>query len=172
MFQAHVWSVSSDVCCKCFIWMLQSRSVVAYVAIAIHTCFKCLICFKYILQVFYLNILKIDLREVHATTASVPSWFTMRACWCYCSVHVGVWNGASSGGPCTCVGPRGLRSGLGAGWGSCVRQVQVREHHLTLAPQTRHSVASISEKLKPYGMRSVADFLRSCPKIRWSFISK
>jgi hypothetical protein len=40
--------------------MLQSRSGVAYVAMAIHACCKCMFkyfsCFKHMLQVFYLDI--------------------------------------------------------------------------------------------------------------------
>jgi hypothetical protein len=39
---------------------------VAYVAMAIHTCvklcFKCFICFRCMLQIFYLDVLKVDLR--------------------------------------------------------------------------------------------------------------
>jgi hypothetical protein len=41
MLQLYV-SCISDVCCICFIWMLQSRSGVAYIATAIHVWCKCM----------------------------------------------------------------------------------------------------------------------------------
>jgi hypothetical protein len=45
------------------------------------------------LQVFYLDVSKVDIEETHAAAASaslwvtVPLWVTSRACWCYCCVH-------------------------------------------------------------------------------------
>jgi hypothetical protein len=38
---------------------------VAYVAMAIHICFMCFRCFRLMLQVFYLNVVKIDLGVVY-----------------------------------------------------------------------------------------------------------
>jgi hypothetical protein len=51
----------SYICCKCFIWMLHMFSI--------HTCFpgisdvccKCFNCFRCMLQVFHLNVVKVDL---------------------------------------------------------------------------------------------------------------
>jgi hypothetical protein len=101
----HVSSVSSisDVCCKCLIWMFQSRSGVAYIAMAIHACLKCFFYFRSMLQMFYLNVSKIDLGKAHVTVAIAPSWVTMppwvtaRGYRCCCCVHAGAWNGVRSG---------------------------------------------------------------------------
>jgi hypothetical protein len=57
LFQIYVANVSS----RCF----KSRPGVAYIAIAIYTCFKCFICFRRILQVFHLDVSKIDLEKAH-----------------------------------------------------------------------------------------------------------
>jgi hypothetical protein len=57
LFQMYVTNVSSG----CF----KSRPGVAYVAMAIHTCFKCFICFRRMLEVFYLDVSKLDLGEAH-----------------------------------------------------------------------------------------------------------
>jgi hypothetical protein len=47
-------SVVSNVCCKCFIWMLHMLQwLYTYVA---SVCLKCYCCFKRILQVFYLDV--------------------------------------------------------------------------------------------------------------------
>jgi hypothetical protein len=64
MFQAHVLSVSfaSDVCCKCFIWTFQKQIwCCTDVAMSIHACFNCSICFRRMLKVFYLDVSKVDL---------------------------------------------------------------------------------------------------------------
>ena len=67
----HVSSVSSvsDVCCKHFFWMFQNRSwcctcckwLYMHVSIA---CFKCFICLRRMLQMFYLDVSKVD-RALH-----------------------------------------------------------------------------------------------------------
>jgi len=68
---------------KCFICLLlyfvsvafrcfKSRSGIAQVAMTIHACFKCFICFGYMLQMFYLNVSKIDLRK--APCRAPPPW--------------------------------------------------------------------------------------------------
>ena len=46
---------------------------VAYVVMAIHSCFKCFICFRRMLQVFHLDDSIVDLRGAHVAIA----W------WCY-----------------------------------------------------------------------------------------
>jgi hypothetical protein len=67
--------------CKCFICLLlyvasvasecfKSRSGVTHVAMAIHVCFKYFIYFRRMLQVFHLDVLKVDLGEAHAAAAS------------------------------------------------------------------------------------------------------
>jgi hypothetical protein len=60
MLQAYVLNVSviSDVCFKCFIWILHNMQFQAYV-------FKCFGCFIDMLQVFHLNIVKVDLDAVY-----------------------------------------------------------------------------------------------------------
>jgi hypothetical protein len=56
VFQTYVASVSYG-CCKS-----RSRDV-TYVAMDIHACFKCFICFRCILQMFHLDVSKVDLEE-------------------------------------------------------------------------------------------------------------
>jgi hypothetical protein len=79
VFQTHVSSVSSV-----FFFMLQvlhpgcfkSRSGVADVAMAMHACFKCFICFRHLLLVFYLDISKVDLGKTHVAAVSASPWVT------------------------------------------------------------------------------------------------
>jgi hypothetical protein len=66
MLQVYVSSVSivSDICFKCFIFD------VAYVAMAIHACFKRMCSnvpdvFRLTLQVFYLDVVKVDLNVAY-----------------------------------------------------------------------------------------------------------
>jgi hypothetical protein len=58
LFQIYVASVSYE-CCKVDL-------DVAYVTMTIYACvklcFKCFICFRCMLQIFYLDVLKVDLR--------------------------------------------------------------------------------------------------------------
>jgi hypothetical protein len=95
---------------------------------AIHACFKCFICFRHMLQSVHLDVLKVDLGEAHTAAASAPPWVTVlpwvAACawwWC-CCVYAGCvkWS-RLGGGPRVCVGPRGLKSRIGAG----AREVRV-----------------------------------------------
>jgi len=51
-------------CCK-------SRSSVAHVVMAIHTCFKCFICFRRILQVFHLNVSKVNLGRANVAMVAL-----------------------------------------------------------------------------------------------------
>jgi hypothetical protein len=53
VFQTYVANVSSG----CF----KVDLGVAHVAMAIHACFKCFICFRHMLQMFYLDVAKVDL---------------------------------------------------------------------------------------------------------------
>ena len=57
MLQAYVSSVSvvSNVCFKCFIMLLHMF------AMALYACFKYFRCFRLVLQVFHLDVAKIDL---------------------------------------------------------------------------------------------------------------
>jgi hypothetical protein len=57
-FQVYVPNVLSvsDVCCKRFIWMLQSRSEYCIYMHVANVCFKCFRCFICMLQVFYLHV--------------------------------------------------------------------------------------------------------------------
>jgi hypothetical protein len=86
-----IFSSVSYACFKCFICLhlyvatvasgcFKSRSGVAYIAMAIQTCFKCFICFTRMLQVFHLDVLKVDLGEAHAAVASAAPWVTVHAC--------------------------------------------------------------------------------------------
>jgi hypothetical protein len=70
LFQTYVANVLSG----CF----KSRCGVAHVPMAIHTYFKCFIYFRRMLQVFRLDISKVDLRKAHAAAASAPPWVTAR----------------------------------------------------------------------------------------------
>jgi hypothetical protein len=61
MLQAYISSVScvSDVCFKCFIWILHMLQWLYTHVLSI--CFKCFICFRLMLQVFHLDVAKVDL---------------------------------------------------------------------------------------------------------------
>jgi hypothetical protein len=63
MFQAYVSSVScvSDVCFKCFILMMQKYIWMLYNMHVASICFKCLRCFIRMLQVFHLDVAKVNL---------------------------------------------------------------------------------------------------------------
>jgi hypothetical protein len=62
MLQAYVSSISgvSDVCFKCFMWILHmSLWLYTYV---LSVCFECFRCSKLMLQMFHLNVAKVDLK--------------------------------------------------------------------------------------------------------------
>jgi hypothetical protein len=61
MLQAYVSSVSyiSNVCFKCFIWMLHMLLWLYTYVLSI--CFECFKCFRLMLQVFYLNVAQVDM---------------------------------------------------------------------------------------------------------------
>jgi predicted nucleic acid-binding protein len=50
---------------------------VAYVAMAIHACFKCFICFLHMLQVFHLYVSKVDLGEHMLQKHGASAWVTV-----------------------------------------------------------------------------------------------
>ena len=66
----------SEICCKCFIWILQRyiqmlhmlQWLYTYVAIV---CSKCFICFRRILQVFYLDVAYTCMLQVYVLNISV-----------------------------------------------------------------------------------------------------
>jgi hypothetical protein len=64
--------MSSFICYNVASICFKSRSSVAHVAMAIHACFTCFICFRCMLQVFYFDVSKVDLRKTHAVAASAP----------------------------------------------------------------------------------------------------
>jgi hypothetical protein len=57
VFQTHVASVSSE------FYKSRSRCTCCYCNTCFKHCFKYFICFRRMLQVFYLDILKVDMRE-------------------------------------------------------------------------------------------------------------
>ena len=65
MLQAYVSSVSvvSNVCFKCFIMLLHMF------AMALYACFKYFRCFRLVLQVFHLDVAKVDLVVTYVTMA-------------------------------------------------------------------------------------------------------
>jgi hypothetical protein len=63
MLQAYVSSVSdvSDICFKCFIWILHVMLLWLYMHV-LSVCFKY---FRHMLQVFHINVAKVDLNVVY-----------------------------------------------------------------------------------------------------------
>jgi hypothetical protein len=75
MLQAYVSSVSY-VCCKRFFWIFQNRSCccTCYKWLYMHVsiaCFKCFICLRRMLQIFYLDVSKVYRGVARAAIAPV-----------------------------------------------------------------------------------------------------
>jgi hypothetical protein len=95
-FQTHVPTVSSIFFYTLRVLYLNVSKVnlVLQMLLRLYTyvlsaCFKCFICFRRILQVFHLDVLKIDLRKVRAAPTSALPWVTVCAClwWCCCCMY-------------------------------------------------------------------------------------
>jgi hypothetical protein len=72
--------------------------LVLHMLLWLYTCFKCFVCFRHMLQVFYLDVSKVDPRRAHVAMAVVAGGQRLAAAayLCYCYVHVGAGNGAGS----------------------------------------------------------------------------
>ena len=79
MFHTYVASVLSG-CCVCFAMVssvfYKCFILLLCVAMVIHACFKCFIYFRRTLQVFYLDVSKVDIGKAHAAVVSAPPWVT------------------------------------------------------------------------------------------------
>jgi hypothetical protein len=85
---------------------------VAYVATTIHACFKCFICFRHMLQIFYLDVSKVDWGVAHR-----GRWLSSLLGRSRGSAHMGF--------PCGARGGRrsvGLATDAGAGTGAGCRR--------------------------------------------------
>ena len=82
----------SHICCKCFIWILHTLATACkcfrrmlqvlqtYVASVSDVCCKCFSCLRRILQVFHLDIVKVDL-VLHMLQWDPPAPATCCSCW-------------------------------------------------------------------------------------------